>query len=109
MAYERLKEKSAEAFKHYSGVKPETFETIPVPLRSQGTLLEVLRIAERNKKKPGRSSNLSPVERTLAWFLKYRRLSVDYKRMPQTGESFMEIAMIRLMVRRLAAKSEDSS
>lgn len=45
------------------------------------------------------------VERTLAWLLKCRRLAVDYERMPQTGESFIHIAMIRLMVRRLAAKS----
>ncbi len=46
------------------------------------------------------------VERTLAWWLKYRRLQVDYERKPQTGESFVEIAMIRLMVRRLAAKKK---
>lgn len=46
------------------------------------------------------------VERTLAWFLKYRRLQVDHERKPQTGESFIEIAMIRLMLRRLAAKKK---
>ena len=45
------------------------------------------------------------VERTLAWLLKYRRLQVDHERKPQAGESFIKIAMIRLMVRRLAAKS----
>lgn len=43
------------------------------------------------------------VERTLAWLLKYRRLIVDQERWPQTGESFIKVAMIRLMVRRLAA------
>jgi transposase len=43
------------------------------------------------------------VERTLAWLLKSRRLVVDYERRPQTGESFIHIAMSRLMLRRLAA------
>ena len=46
------------------------------------------------------------VERTLAWLLKSRRLAVDYERMPQTGESFIHIAMSRLMVKRLAASAK---
>ena len=46
------------------------------------------------------------VERTLAWLLKSRRLVVDYERMPQTRESFIHIAMSRLMVKRLAASSK---
>ncbi len=46
------------------------------------------------------------VKRTLAWWLKCRRLVIDYEQKPQTGESFIHVAMIRLMVRRLAAKSE---
>ena len=45
------------------------------------------------------------VERTLAWLVKSRRLVVDYERRPQTGESFIKMAMIRLMVRRLAASN----
>lgn len=44
------------------------------------------------------------VERTLAWWLKYRRLEVDHERKPQTGEAFVYLAMSRLMLRRLAAK-----
>ena len=31
-----------------------------------------------------------------------RRLSKDYERVPETGEAFMYVAMMRLMVRRLA-------
>ena len=46
------------------------------------------------------------VERTLAWLLKSRRLMVDYECRPQTGESFIHIAMSRLMVKRLAASTK---
>ena len=41
------------------------------------------------------------VERTFGWMDLNRRLSKDYERKPQTSETLMEIAMIRLMVRRL--------
>jgi putative transposase len=42
------------------------------------------------------------VERTLAWLNRQRRLSKDYERLPETGEAFIYVAMIRLMLRRLA-------
>jgi putative transposase len=42
------------------------------------------------------------VERTLAWLNHNRRLNKDYERLPATSESFIYIAMIRLMLRRLA-------
>ena len=42
------------------------------------------------------------VERTLGWLIRYRRLSKDYERLVQTSESFIEVAMIRLILRRLA-------
>ena len=42
------------------------------------------------------------VERTLAWLSKYRRLSKDYEETPQSSEAWIRIAMIHLMVRRLA-------
>lgn len=42
------------------------------------------------------------VERTFAWLYNYRRLSKDYERLPETSESLIYIAMIRLMLRRLA-------
>jgi NAD(P)-dependent dehydrogenase (short-subunit alcohol dehydrogenase family) len=44
------------------------------------------------------------VERTLAWLGRYRRLSKDYEQLPQTSESMIYAAMIRLMLRRLASK-----
>ena len=42
------------------------------------------------------------VERTFAWLGRYRRLKSDYERLPATTEAIIHIAMIRLMVRRLA-------
>jgi putative transposase len=42
------------------------------------------------------------VERTLGWLMRNRRLSKDYERKVQSSESFMEVAMIRLILKRLA-------
>lgn len=42
------------------------------------------------------------VERTFAWLVRQRRLARDYERFPQTSESFIYAAMVRLMIRRLA-------
>lgn len=42
------------------------------------------------------------VERTFAWLGKYRRLSKDYEGLAQTSEAFIYIAMIHVMVRRIA-------
>ena len=42
------------------------------------------------------------VERTFAWLVRNRRLSKDYEYLPETEESLVYAAMIRLMLRRLA-------
>jgi putative transposase len=42
------------------------------------------------------------VERTFAWQSQQRRLSKDYERLCATGEALIYVAMIRLMLRRLA-------
>ena len=42
------------------------------------------------------------VERTFAWLTRNRRLSKDYEYLPETEESFVYAAMVRLMLRRLA-------
>jgi putative transposase len=43
------------------------------------------------------------VERTLAWLNQCRRLSKDYEELPSTSETFVYVAMTRLMLKRLAA------
>jgi putative transposase len=42
------------------------------------------------------------VERTFAWFEGYRRLSKDFEFCPRTSEAMIQLAMIRLMLNRLA-------
>ena len=42
------------------------------------------------------------VERTFGWFNWCRRLSKDYEVLPQTSEAMIQVAMIRIMLRRLA-------
>jgi putative transposase len=41
------------------------------------------------------------VERTFAWFVRYRRLVVDYEYLPETSEAMIQAAMIHRMLRRL--------
>jgi putative transposase len=41
------------------------------------------------------------VERTFSWLVDHRRIARDYERDPKTSESMIQIAMIRLMLRRL--------
>jgi len=42
------------------------------------------------------------IERTFAWLVRQRRLARDYERLPETSESFIYAAVIRLTLRRLA-------
>ncbi len=42
------------------------------------------------------------VERTFGWLMRCRRLVRDYEFLPTTSETFIYLAMIRIMVRRLA-------
>jgi len=42
------------------------------------------------------------VERTFGWLGRHRRLSKDYEHLPATSETLIRLAMIRLMLGRLA-------
>ena len=42
------------------------------------------------------------VERTFAWFGRYRRLSKDYEYLPTTSETMLYASMVNLMLRRLS-------
>jgi putative transposase len=42
------------------------------------------------------------VERTFAWLDRYRRLSKDYEYLPESAEAMIYVAMIHLMLVRLA-------
>jgi transposase len=42
------------------------------------------------------------VERTFGWLMGCRRLVRDYELLPETSETFIYLAMIRIMIRRLA-------
>ena len=46
------------------------------------------------------------VERTFGWFGRCRRLSKDYEALPATEEAFLYLAMISLMLHRLAPEDE---
>jgi putative transposase len=45
------------------------------------------------------------IERTIAWILRNRRMSRDFEFLAQTTEALVCVAMIRLMVRRLAKEA----
>jgi len=46
------------------------------------------------------------VERCFAWLIRNRRLAKDYERKVQTSETLIELAAIRLLLRRLAMPRE---
>ena len=45
------------------------------------------------------------VERTFGWLGRWRRLSRDYEELPEVSEAMLKLAMIRLMLHRLAHPS----
>jgi transposase len=48
---------------------------------------------------------LPKLERTFAWISRNRRLARDFERYATTAAAFFRLAMIRIMLRRLAANT----
>jgi putative transposase len=70
-----------------------------------GWLLEIVLKPKREKGEPFKVIKWRwIVERTFAWLGRYRRLSKDYERQPESSEAMIYIAMIGLMLRRLESK-----
>lgn len=42
------------------------------------------------------------VERTFTWLMRHHRLSHDFEKLPETSEALIYLAMIRIMLKRLA-------
>jgi putative transposase len=49
------------------------------------------------------------VERTFSWLSRNRRMSKDYERNVQTSETFIEVAIIRLLLAHLGRQGERAS
>jgi putative transposase len=66
-----------------------------------------VQILSSSKKDPA-ATNLKPkrwiVERTFAWFNHYKRLARDYERTTLSSETMIRIAMMQLMLRRMAPR-----
>ena len=63
-----------------------------------------LAVVERDKEAPGLRGSAEAVDRgaDIRWLCRDRRLAKDYERKVQTSEALIEVATIRLMLRRLA-------
>ncbi len=71
-------------------------------LQFGGWLLEIGYKPERKKGEPFPVIKWRwIVERTFAWLGRYRRLSQDYERQPESSEAMIYLAMTNLMLRRL--------
>jgi len=62
----------------------------------------VVQVVLRPEQTKGFAKKRWVVERTFGWLMGCRRLVRDYELLPETEETFIYLAMIRIMVRRLA-------
>jgi putative transposase len=64
--------------------------------------IEVEQTIQRKERNYAVTSKRWVVERTFAWFGRYRRLSKDYEYLCQTSENWIYVAMTCLLAKRLA-------
>ena len=78
------------------------------PGGTRNTCQAVLEIVKRNADLKGFKvlPHCWVVERTFGWLNRYRRLAKNYERLPESSEAMVQIAMMGLMLRRLAAQRE---
>jgi transposase len=74
------------------------------PLRVQVRSCKYLHITKRRRRAFKVVGLTWIVERTFAWLARNRRLSKDYELKVQTSETFIDLAAIRLMLKRLAPR-----
>jgi hypothetical protein len=76
--------------------------------RVKETCEKVLETVKRTDKSPGFQGlpRRWVVERTFGWLGRYRRLAKDYECLPQSSQAMVQVAMIRLMLRRLARRHQ---
>lgn len=83
-----------------------TVEVVQHPPKIRGVWAPADAVIDWDKLLPPKGFRVLPrrwvVERTPSWLGQSRRLSKDYERLCTTSEAFIYVAMIRLMVRRLA-------
>lgn len=85
-------------------------------IESRGSVLEIVGRAKGIDREDGKVKTVEGfvllpkrwiVERTFGWLGRMRRLSKDYEYYPSSSESWIYLAMIRLMVRRTARGNFD--
>jgi putative transposase len=79
-----------------------TVEMVHHPLPAKGVMAQLQPQIQKVKHRFQVLARRWVVERTFAWLGKYRRLSKDYEYLPETSETLILIAMIHIMLRRLA-------
>jgi hypothetical protein len=76
-------------------------------MKAKSRLCSAFRLRHQEAQAEIQSSNPSTivqgsVERTLAWLIRNRRLAKDWERLSATTETWIYLAMCRLMTKRLA-------
>ncbi len=98
MTYAKLKGLAPEAFRRYSGVKPETF----------GTMLKVLEQAEVGKKKTGRPSKLSLGDQLMLTLTYWREYRTQFHKVPCVAGIASSYGVHETTATRIISKVEDA-